>query len=71
MPIRKQEAERLRKQRQRQQKVRDRNKRERKPARDDIARMLLHTIIMRSYEKNQMQMLSYWPHSHNGSRLAL
>ncbi|MHC3941852.1 hypothetical protein ACI0FR_03182 [Paenochrobactrum sp. BZR 201-1] len=57
MPVRKQEAERLRKQRERQQIVRERNKRDRKPSRDDIARVLLHMLIMKSYETNQMQML--------------
>ncbi len=57
MSFRKQDLERLRKQRERQQKVRERNKRDRKPSRDDIARVLLHIIIMRSYQKNQMHML--------------
>lgn len=57
MTTRKKQEERLRKQRERQQKVRERNKLQRKPSRDDIARVLLHMIIMRSYETNQMQML--------------
>ncbi|MBB6262438.1 hypothetical protein FHS77_003012 [Paenochrobactrum gallinarii] len=57
MTIRKQEAERLRKQRERQQKVRERHKRDRKPSRDDIARVLLHMFIMRSYKTNQMHLL--------------
>lgn len=53
----KQAEERLRKQRERQQRTRDRHKLERKPSRDDIARVLLHVIIMRSYETKQMHML--------------
>ncbi|MBB6262669.1 hypothetical protein FHS77_003251 [Paenochrobactrum gallinarii] len=57
MTIRKQDAERLRKQRERQQRVRERQKRDRKPSRDDIARVLLHMLIMRSYKTNQMHLL--------------
>ena len=57
MTTRKQVDDRLRKQRERQQRTRDRHKRERKPSRDDIPRVLLHTIIMRSYEQEQMHML--------------
>lgn len=57
MSQRKQELERLRKQRERQQRVRERHKRDRKPSRDDIARILLHTMIMQCYENQQMHML--------------
>lgn len=57
MTTRKQEAERLRKQRERQQKNRERIKLERKPTRDDIARVFLHMFIMRCHKTNQMHAL--------------
>jgi len=42
------QAERLRKQRERQRAYRDRLKAERRPSRDDIARVVLHFMIVRA-----------------------
>ncbi|PWL16590.1 hypothetical protein DKP76_16600 [Falsochrobactrum shanghaiense] len=43
-----QQSERLRKQRERQKDYRDRLRAERKPTRDDIARVLLHFMIVKA-----------------------
>lgn len=57
MTVSKQERERLRKQRERQQLNRQRTKLERKPSRDDIARVFLHMFIMKCHKTDQMHML--------------
>lgn len=48
MATNRQQAERLRKQRERQQEYRDRLRAERRPGRDDIARILLHFMIVKA-----------------------
>ncbi|PTM88370.1 hypothetical protein [Mycoplana dimorpha] len=47
-------GKRLAEQRERQQLYRDKQKRERRPSRDDIARMLMHIFIVRSMKKGKM-----------------
>lgn len=51
------QAERNRKQRDRQREVRARQKAERRPSRDDIARVMLHWFIMGSVSKGRMREL--------------
>ena len=56
----KQQAERLRKQRERQKEYRDRMRAERKPTRDDVARVFLHFMIakaMKSGNQDGMEKL--------------
>ncbi|KAB2784135.1 hypothetical protein F9K97_18840 [Brucella anthropi] len=48
MASNRQQSERLRKQRERQKDYRDRLRAERKPTRDDIARVLLHFMIVKA-----------------------
>ncbi|MGU3401687.1 hypothetical protein ACLBWS_18605 [Brucellaceae bacterium D45D] len=48
----KKQAERLRKQRERQKEYRERLKTARKPTRDDIARVMLHFMIVRMMKSN-------------------
>ncbi len=60
MATSKEQAERLRKQRERQRQYRDRLKAERRPDRDDIARVFLHFMIVRavkSEDRNSMEKL--------------
>lgn len=45
---------RLEKQRVRQQQYRERSRSERRPDRDDIARVVIHFLIERSYKTNKM-----------------
>lgn len=47
----------LRKQRERQQNIRQNDKAKGKPSRDDIARVLLHTVIMICHETNALDEL--------------
>lgn len=53
----KQQAERLRKQRERQKIYRDRLKADRKPTRDDIARVVLHFVVMHASKADDPQSL--------------
>jgi len=48
MATSRQDAERLGKQRERQRRYRDRQRAERRPGRDDIARILLHFMIVKA-----------------------
>ncbi|MEE9922386.1 MAG: hypothetical protein PBV01_03235 [Brucella anthropi] len=60
MASNRQQAERLRKQRERQKEYRDRLRAERKPTRDDVARVFLHFMIakaMRSGNQDGMEKL--------------
>ncbi|OYR16251.1 hypothetical protein CEV31_4422 [Brucella thiophenivorans] len=55
------QAERLRKQRERQRVSRDRFKVERRPSRDDIARVVLHFMIVRASKNENYRFLGERP----------